>query len=150
MIKTEKITPIVGNYCYLDTDNYSLDAKKHFKEVKECSVCAMGGIMVGLTLRKNSLSLGELNQFDNEEEKSRKLLDIFTPMQIALIEAAFEGSYTRFSSRLARSFYNIQEEDINEKVLAKAIKFYAIYDEDSDRLKAIMKNIIENKGLFKP
>jgi len=106
-------------------------------------VC-FGGIVLNLTKYKNTLNIGDLDGFSEKNSKFSKLLEkYFTPKQQALIEHAFEGD-THNHSKLAYEVY------LSFREIDACINFYENYEDETDRLKAIMNNLIFNKGIFKP
>jgi hypothetical protein len=106
----------------------SKDLKTIFTDMKSCEVCARGGLFVALILKDNKMKLGDLINRGGDAVNER-LSDVFTLEQIDLMENAFEG----FDDDDTASF-----------------KFYKKYKTAKGRLIAILKNIIKNKGIFKP
>jgi hypothetical protein len=66
------------------------------------------------------------------------LLRYFTLNQIQLIEHTFEGG-------IGAVYW-----DSDHSMVNKSHAFYSRYPDSKDRLLAIMKNIVENNGTFKP
>lgn len=118
----------------------SLDARDKFKELESCTVCALGSLMYSHVCRTNNITLKSLSILNGSAIKN-KLKGIFTPDQLSLIESAFEkegcGHYDKFCSW-------------ESEYPKKAVEFGARYKMDNNRLIGIMKNIITNKGTFKP
>jgi hypothetical protein len=104
---------------------------------KTCEVCAKGGLFASYIGRVNNFSnecLG--NEEDNEAHK--KLLEVFTLRQLAIIEYAFEGSQY------------INSVSIPNDMQKKLEGFYdENFGDDDQRLIKICENIIKNKGTFK-
>lgn len=102
-----------------------------------CEVCAKGGLLASYIGRVNNFSdecLG--NEEDNEAHK--KLLEVFTLRQLAIIEYAFEG--TQY----------INSVSIPHDTQKKLENFYdENWEDDNERLIKICENIIKNKGTFK-
>lgn len=127
----------------------------------QCHCCALGGMFLSDIKFNNSCTFYELdNKIFQATEKDR-LQQYFSIEQLILIEAAFEcwscediTSYDNveedyvidqgYGIDLYLSDLNIGEEDIN-----KAGDFGNKYRDNSERLMAIMNNIIKNKGKFK-
>lgn len=69
------------------------DAKTAIKDIKQCSVCAIGAITLCMIDRFNSLNLGDVRDQHNHE--SSYLNQIFTKRQLEWIESFFEcANYT--------------------------------------------------------
>jgi len=77
----------------------------------------------------------------NLEDIQKKLTPYFPEEQLEMIESAFETK--------AMIHYN-SGTDNNEDSLMPAIMFGEKYRTDRGRMIAITKNIIKNKGVFKP
>lgn len=113
------------------------------KTIESCNVCALGGLFMSCINLNNNTTLEDFNQetsnlgdiIDVDDKISNKLNRIFTRNQLILIEQYFEegGGY----------FYRDDDCDLLDS-------FVDTYPDEQDRLKAIMENIIENKGTFKP
>lgn len=111
---------------------------KDYTNENLCKVCAKGALFCSFVGRVNEVTLGEIrggNSIDNLEHK--KLLSIFTKIQLDLIETAFEGV----------SYLNICK---NEDLLINAEAYLNKYPDNDKRLIVICENIIKNKGTFKP
>lgn len=115
-----------------------------FKSRGKCNVCGIGACFVSMVKLGNSIATkqvginGYIENGDSiDDDDMRKLLEnVFSEDQLSLIECAFErdlgfGYAPMLDQEAAKSF--------GEK-----------YKHDSTRLKAIMKNIIKNKGEFIP
>jgi hypothetical protein len=104
---------------------------------KTCEVCAKGGLFVSYIGRVNNFSDDCLGN-DESNEAHKKLLEVFTLRQLAIIEYAFEGTQYIYSVNIP---YDLEK---------KLHKFYdENYDDDDKRLIKICENIIKNKGTFK-
>lgn len=97
----------------------------------KCKVCARGMLVVAKALRLDNLPLSDLSQGDT----TKQLDGIATDEQLSLIECAFEktGQFDSYSEDASR-----------------AVDFGLEYDLCADRLRAIMNNIVNNKGTFRP
>jgi hypothetical protein len=102
-----------------------------------CEVCAKGGLFVSYIGRVNNFSDDCLGN-DASNEAHKKLREIFTLRQLAIIEYAFEGTQYIYSVNIP---YDLEK------------KLHKFYDEnyyyDDQRLIKICENIIKNKGTFK-
>lgn len=97
-----------------------------------CKACALGSMFVGLTTRVKDLSVkGHQCRSHITEDLSKYFSDI----QLDMVESAFEqremGWAHSYKTRPAKEFGNK-------------------YSDSDDRLRAIMQNIIDNNGTFKP
>jgi len=116
------------------------------KTIKTCNVCALGGLFMSCTNLNNNTTVTELGEAcelgDSLEYGDQKLSNglnrIFTKNQLILIENYFEnadGYYAPEATVTMTDHINL----FNEK-----------YPNPQDRLKEIMKNIVENNGTFVP
>jgi hypothetical protein len=99
-----------------------------------CEVCAKGGLFASYVGRVNNFD--ESSYITNSENNPahKKLLEIFTLKQLAIIEYAFEGQQYINSVYISNS---------------SALRFfYQSYETDEKRLIAICENIIKNNGDF--
>lgn len=129
----------------------SVQEKIFSREIETCQCCALGSLAVSCVLFNNNVTIENAqDQLCNlgdgifEERKfTHGLTKYFSRKQLELIENAFEqgeGYFNECDIELVNSSENIE----------KAIKFGENYENVNNRLKAIMKNIIENKGTFIP
>jgi hypothetical protein len=118
----------------------------------ECGVCALGACLVSLVSMRN--------EFDFLKPSGgvmivKRLTQIFTPEQCALIECAFE-CVVRSSAFIVMNLdidvlgYPIFETDEMDQKVRLAVAFGSQYHTSRDRLIAIMENIIHNNGDFIP
>ena len=92
--------------------------------ISSCEVCGIGGLFVGALMKFDGLRAVEAPIL-SFTAMCDHLLKYFSEAQLKLVEDAFEG------------WNKLQE-------------YYSQYPKDKQRLAAIMKNIIRNKGTFKP
>jgi hypothetical protein len=155
-IKAKKYNPMQGTWVeQVGGDNYNdwlfhnarnceVDVRDYTNNIKKCNVCALGSLFVSAVNKYNNVygtywSVSTNEVFDTSETNNRSpLLRYFTIKQIRLIEHTFEGGMG------AVCFDN------DHPMLNKSYAFYSQYPDSKDRLLAIMKNIVENKGTFKP
>lgn len=118
-----------------------------FKRKKvQCNVCGIGACFAGL-VRLGDKVLSEdifginISNYDggNSFEMRILLRKVFTSEQLTLIECAFE-----------RETIHEDNTTVLYQKKYKAAEFGRQYKLDKGRLIAIMKNIIKNKGTFKP
>lgn len=112
---------------------------------KSCRVCALGGVFV-TGMRKGLFQPVEIEHFDDgewsaidEEGMREQLRPHFSSKQLSLIESAFEVAW-----------FTDGDIELSQKELERAVAFGTRYACPNDRMRAIMKNIIQNKGAFKP
>jgi hypothetical protein len=160
LIESKKIIPTSGEWVSPDYSNYNdhdYDAmqkhsfQKTFLEgsVKKCECCALGSMMVSCTLFKNKVKMAQLDDgaMDYPTIQNHRSQDfmgfrnIFSHDQCMLIEIAFEQG--------KGYFFTPETEDPND-INSRAIKFGKKYRSNKSRLLAIMKNVVKNKGTFKP
>lgn len=161
-INTSIYIPVKGNYIenlqfkYDKQLSSSDDIKSNFNNIEYCEVCALGACLMSLTKFKNQINFDDINKSKGFLVSGSKiqnlLLSLFSPEQIALIESAFEGGFNDNESlRVARyltSEYRVNR--IHEQLNLNSCNFYFKYSSSEKRLIAIMENIINNKGTFKP
>lgn len=141
-----KIIPTNGIYFGIDYrfDRTQLTKKKNSKVLaeklkKNCEVCALGACFISAVKLTNEWDFSGL-RFSGGYPKltlEAKLLDYFTQEQLELIECAFE--------RCSSFGHNLEYEKA-----ANAASFKENIEDPTERLEAIMKNIISNKGSFRP
>lgn len=127
-----------------------MDIKKNFGKIRQCTVCAMGACLMSITKFQNKLTFGDVGSgvSDMSNTKVTKLFkSLFSDIQLHLIEKAFEGTDT---VTLSSELFGLDEDNFSEQVERCDRNFYSEYGTDSERLIAIMRNIIKNKGTFKP
>jgi hypothetical protein len=127
------------------------DVQKNFSKIQSCTVCALGACLMSSTKFANQLVFEDVDSVDADSmvknEKVNKLFkSLFSPEQLFLIEEAFEGDNEGCSSRVGK----MMGARVPKKLLKKSVKFFDESGEDEHRLISIMKNIIKNKGTFKP
>ncbi len=112
--------------------------------VKACTACALGTAFICSVDRFNTLKLNDLAGQDpsnlDRSVMEKHLGRWFSPVQMDLIEEAFETRYDKDP-------YLHYSDDEDTK---RAVRFGARYKTDTGRLTAIMNNIIKNKGTFIP
>lgn len=130
--------------------NNGEDIKKNFKNIHRCSVCAMGACLLSATKFANKLSFDDIGESIDSlrNDKVRELFaSIFSPLQLLMIETAFEGKFS--GTRVGVSLFDMNKYE-HQNELNKCIEFYHNHFNAESRMITIMKNIIKNKGEFKP
>jgi hypothetical protein len=105
-----------------------------------CRVCQRGAILFSMVWRMDNYIIDETDMgvrvSESEATPNKFVEQLFMQKQLAMMEAAFEGDYG----------YGLTED-----VLHKCFRFYDNhYGAPEDRMEAILKNAIKNKGIFKP
>lgn len=126
-----------------------VNVRDNWKSIDNCLVCGIGSCLMSVTKFKNRLTFGELPRgIHSFEDKHIKLLkSTFSPNHLTLIEVAFEGYYYKQSDNLGR---DKMEAEVNQIEISRAKTFANQYEDNNERLEAIMRNIVTNKGTFKP
>ncbi len=137
MLRMKALDPTPGSYFYTNELSFEDFEQKYgsiengareiifslLENRENCGCCALGALMISCTLFNNGDTYKEfLSQVGGKACLKNKLDTIFSSQQLTLIEKAFEG--------WGHAFY------VNG------------YPNPSDRLEAIMQNIIENEGMF--
>ena len=128
-------------------------------EIETCEVCARGALFLSTIRLKNHFQINELRIDDGNvsiryDTLEHSLERAFTKYQQAMIEYAYEG--WDVAHVFADAFHegvtggNPLLEDIFDQLKHSLESFSMRYKNDDNRLKAIMRNIIRNKGEFKP
>lgn len=120
-----------------------LDVCEYVNSINKCQVCALGSIFLSsVKLYNNVYMSADKDPGDEaasffEDLASSPLKRYFSPNQLRYIEATFEG--------LDGVHYPDTRKEENY-----ANAFYRLFPNTDDRLNAIMQNIVENNGTFKP
>jgi hypothetical protein len=143
-IKAKRYHVGTGAYCVLPEMTYDVagsfigkQLQKVLPKMNPCTVCAKGALFLSLVRKKNSFKLSEDTINSGEVDVFPKLKKHFNQTTIALMECAFEGPHNVYTA------LNADEEKATDA-------FSERYDDDVKRLKAILKNVIKNRGQFKP
>ena len=126
-IKANKIIAKTGVYFHAKAEkaHYDEQLQDVLPELKQCMVCALGGLFYGYVKRHNNYTIDDSGTTIIVDSWSMSnLMTMFSQTQLLKIECAFEHT-TDY-----RDKHNLEDDD---KALAR-----------------IMKNIISNKGTFKP
>jgi hypothetical protein len=136
-----------------DTDvEKNLDLRDVLKKrMASCKVCAKGAIFISTVMRFDNLPVAKALPIDTDDAEDERLAEMasdgdyrgfFTPKQLDLIEYAFECG-------MVGSPRDCPKKDA-QGVHALASKFPRYSGTGKERLVAMMKNIIDNAGTFKP
>jgi hypothetical protein len=108
--------------------------------------CALGACLLSTTKFKNKLNFGDVDSLCSNSDSWKLLRGVFSHSQINMIEYAFEASH--HGARVGEDYFG-DNVKFNYDERVKCISFGRSFYSDSDRIVAIMKNIIKNKGTFK-
>lgn len=148
LVRTQRLQPHAGAVMEAEkkfpAKGYPLRA--FLTSLSVCKACATGALLFAYVVSYRSVLSPGQHPFNaycpNWETVNLKdgmyivLAKIFSPLQLRLIEHAFEGLH--------------HEQELRGKVLIACKEFYRQYPSATLRLKAIMQNIIDNDGQFKP
>jgi hypothetical protein len=127
------------------------DLNKYLKKIK-CDVCAKGALFLSHVDRFDNCKIQPSypgsedanTDFDDEDDIKQRLSKQFSELQLDMIECAFEKKVLTDSTQKLGQSYN------PSKIAQECIKFGKQYKKPYDRLEAILKNIVKNKGTFIP
>jgi hypothetical protein len=129
-------------------DEYSASYKDSVKDIvnnkliPECEVCAKGGLLLSYVGRINDFIINNTYYGTEPDEKiSKKLAEIFNPIDLELIETVYEGT-------VIHGEYGILDH-LSDDYINKIIKLYKGYNQ-KQKLRSIAKNIIKHNGRFIP
>jgi hypothetical protein len=121
--------------------SFTIPPEDHDKQARDlvlgkCQVCALGGLLLAKAVRFDAVT-----GLDIRNCKVSRLTDHFSNEQINEIEAAFEG----------KSYPGVTGCYPSDSIGPVSNSFWKEkYPNDSARFRAIMQNIISNKGTFCP
>jgi hypothetical protein len=143
-ITDRRIKPTRGFYVSINDDwrFYAESFRERFisKDIRSCDCCGVGALMVSCTLFNNRQKVGDPElgcdlgmAIRDNDNIPNGLNRFFSRDQLSMVEQAFECGCGEFG----------------DKCVA-AVEFGRRYKSAISRLRAIMKNIIHNKGTFVP
>jgi hypothetical protein len=118
--------------------DHDASLQETLNSIPQCQVCAKGAIFACTVMRRNQVKNNQVPDGRRDHWKGSNIApllgNIFSPMQLRLIETEFEGA------------------DIEPHMLKDEMSPNMQLDNYSaeDRLIVIMKNIIRNNGRFRP
>lgn len=131
--------------------NALLDLKSDVREFIEhdtCNVCGIGGTFIAALKLEDRLSFKDMIHSSDDRAMREYLKNWFSEVQIALIECSFEKN-SLYIERILSSKKGSERQRIRE--LGERARDHGLqYLHPDDRLIAIMRNIIDNDGTFKP
>lgn len=160
-VKAKKFKVKTGTYCDLKINKkykpevegeLELQSLMESGVVEKCTVCAIGGIFASKVSIGNKFNINVENdswddenpdlRIDNElsdDEIFKNLENIYSSEELRKIEYAFEGN------DIDDSFWH-EEDEFHKNILS----YSKVHKNVDNRLIAIMQNIIDNNGKFKP
>ena len=156
-LQAEMIVATQGEYIRLDDDDaeafwedgLALIPLEDIAEV-QCNCCAIGASMLSFSRLFNRITIGSAQAHSINGDR-KPLAGAFSWRTIALMEIAFERSTGGF---LASCKIDSGEDiDVSHVDVLDAVEFAASDSEEVDEeaiLRAIMQNIVDNEGEFKP
>src|ERR1700690_660190 len=145
-LKVKQLTPKHQSYFDVSENTFlrmeangSDSLKDTLKTIPTCHVCAKGAIFTCTVARKNKVTNRQLLNQDwrRSDSLSKSLQGTFSARQLRLIETEFEDDDIDYGIGDTRPISPVME-------------LHELFDNAEDRMIAIMKNIIANKGTFKP
>lgn len=162
-IRAKTIKPSRGNYIaatlsVIPREGDDVQALLRDGKVKSCQSCALGSAFLSYARLYDNVKVEPYGEFSPEmdypsvggaiptkrihgDRPTDTLELVFDPKQLELIEHAFEAPSRNVS---------IPDYELTEADIALAKKYGKRYRKDDERLVAIMRNIVRNKGTFKP
>jgi hypothetical protein len=119
--------------CVLDDQDQEAQLQQLLPKLPPCHVCAKGAILVCTVARRNELQVDATRRGWDGDTLADKLGGIFSPDTLTMMECEFEG----FSLTLPTAGPSYTPR-------------MNLRGSDAKRMKAIMRNIIKNKGEFVP
>lgn len=121
----------------LTDESFQAYFKKHKKVT--CDVCALGSCFVSLVNIKNKCDVGEMINDDTAMDLTfERLIPVFGRENMSLMESAFECEKMDHTDC-----------SLSNEMLVAAGDWGNKYKDANERLRAIMLNVIRNKGDFK-
>ena len=117
----------------------------------KCDVCALGSLFVSAIDKFNHTKLNpncSVDFTEHQDSDYNPLLKWFSAKQLLLIENTFEN---RYGAWMEKTMYVLSKNKVIywDDVVIPAIHAYCKkYPDETSRLKAIMNNIVRNKGTF--
>jgi hypothetical protein len=117
----------------------------------KCSVCALGSLFVSAIDKFNHTKLNSGCYMDFTEHACsdyNPLLKWFSAKQLLLIESTFENRYGAWTKNTIWVLSNKKMVYWDDVVIPAIYAYCKKYSDETSRLKAIMNNIVRNKGTF--
>lgn len=174
-IATGKFTPRTGRYWSPNWSEDQVDASLAAgprdplaASSNGCEVCALGACFVASFLRDeaNETKDEPITMATNYSHRAvaslaffaqvtKRLKRYFDPIEIGLMESAFELAPDYAHRVLTMELgeeeeLGVKEHQEHQKLIQAALDFGRQYTNAKDRLEAILKNVIDNCGEFKP
>lgn len=141
----------------LKSNNLNRDLQQDINKIEKCQACALGNVLISHIRVFDKLTyedIGFYTQYSSSNYESycingytlkndvvNVLLKYFSQLQLDMIEAAFEQT-----DLYVKDFVKKR----NRTKILNSIKFGKKYKDPKTRLRAILNNILDNDGLFRP
>jgi hypothetical protein len=160
LLDTKKFRARNGVYLELNSNicevfpGKSLQKVMHSKKWKPCEGCQLGLMFMARVDLENKVNIpnDELS-LSRQSKMMTHLEDLFPEVQLRLIEAAFEmqpmgvgGAAEYFRTKP----WDQRERDAPYQTLLAAVEFGTRYENATQRMRAILKNMKGNDGYFNP
>lgn len=161
-IKAKMIIPESGIYI-VPRKNRFLEEDKQLDEYfskTPCGACALGACFIGIVDAGDKLKVSDIltlndystrftmSDLDMSSKWRDELRRIFSPLQLSMIESAFEKTTMKDDEDRGRSANRLIDD--NRRTIRASVAFGMNYRRDKERLLEICKNIIKNGGKFIP
>jgi len=166
-LEAQNLIPSPGTYLATDLKQL-MGRKKDTTELRgllaklpSCNVCARGAIAVCAVKRFNKLNCGQMKKAitrRHKQDQGARTIDeatfvnvvedrYFDKAQVLLIERAFEGPSPR--CRLEKQWEDFTDDE-RHNIIAFRVKFFDPHKDYGQLMAAIMQNVVDNGGTFKP
>jgi len=143
-LDAKRFVPTFGTYLEVP---FSVETKFYDGNLKvdevlsgvTCEVCGIGSLFVAAVDRANACTVDDMQSPSDDEFMREYLGEWFSREQLEMIEAAFEG----------RQIWILGFSSIKDS-FKKCVRFTSRVKSPEGRLRKIMRNIVENKGVFVP
>jgi hypothetical protein len=142
--------------CLIDNPEMSLQALLITPAVKKCHACGLGSAFLSVIRLHNEFDINDSEAkrgyYDidrNQELQFAIIIEFFGIRNVHLIETAFECRWGGIDFRVNKP-YEDEDEHPTEEQIDAAVRFGKKFRSHNNRLIAIMQNIIDHRGDFKP
>ena len=144
-IQSRQYRPKTKSFVRIDADNIS-SMQELILDGFKCEVCALGALACSAASFWNSASAYDVSRIGEQIKRrmraAAKLNKIFSNEELRAIETAFERGKGYFYANAPSYEQQARVQSSPEAAWGKKIRG------DSDRLLAMMRNIVKNKGKF--
>jgi hypothetical protein len=150
LLDSEYLHPMHMRYLDIDIFDVANSSTSSLQNILEgtsvCRACALGSLFVGYVRRFNNCNLSDLTMgcesiYAQKCDIDKFLLTIFTKKQLDAIELAYEGTGLVWINDVDRMALSQVEKE-------HCLEFYKKSADSTERLRAIMNNIIITESSF--